>query len=404
LKGLDKFFLISGALVVVTTFLVRLLHTDGDVANVASLKSVFPQAERFLPQKDPLPHHQVLVKNWQTGDYELIGYCFDTAQIAPQVTGYGGLIHILMGMDLSGRLVGVKIEEHAETPFFVEGFKAPWFTQQFVGKGVGDPLEIGQDVDGLSGATLSSRAVVRGIRESLATMAATLLGMSQTRRVSPLPRERRWWWETIALLGLMVFCLAAFWRRKRRLRVVGLILGLGLVGFALNSSLSVVHIVNVLSLRFPPFPAHASWYLLLLFGVTTSLLVARLYCGWLCPFGALQELLKKVIPYRLRLSSHLHRRASRLRMVLLWLVLCLVLISGNQGLLRYEPFFTAFSLRGTGLMWASLILILGASLVIDRFWCRYFCVVGAALHLLGRLGLRKRRTSDGQDARVRGDF
>ena len=403
MRGLDKFFLISGALVIVTTCLVRQLHTDRDVENVASLKSVFPQAERFLSQRDPLPHQQALVKNWQTGGYELIGYCFDTAQIAPQVTGYGGLIHILVGMDLSGRLVGVKISEHAETPFFVEGFQEPWFTQQFVGKGMGDPLEIGQDVDGLSGATLSSRAVARGIRESLATMAATFLGVPRARSVR-LSRESRWWLEAMALLGLMAFCLAAFWRRKRRLRVVSLILGLGLVGFTLNSSLSVVHIVNVLSLRFPPFPAHASWYFLLLFGVTTSLLVARLYCGWLCPFGALQELLKKVMPYRLRLSSHLHRRASRLRVVLLWLVLCLVLISSNQGLLRYEPFSTAFGLRGTGLMWASLILILGASLVIDRFWCRYFCVVGAALHLLGRLGLRKRRASDGQDARVRGDF
>lgn len=90
MRGLDKFFLISGALVIVTTCLIRQLSTDGDGENVASLKSVFPQAERFLPKRDPLPHHQALVKNWKTGGYEIVGYCFDTAQIAPQVTGYGG--------------------------------------------------------------------------------------------------------------------------------------------------------------------------------------------------------------------------------------------------------------------------------------------------------------------------
>ena len=90
--------------------------------------------------------------------------------------------------------------------------------------------------------------------------------------------------------------------------------------------------------------------------------------------------------------------------MLLWLVICLVIISGNQELLRYEPFATIFSLRGTHLMWAFLILVLGASLVIDRFWCRYFCVVGAALHLLGRLGLRRKRRRVSENVEMTDDF
>jgi polyferredoxin len=202
----------------------------------------------------------------------------------------------------------------------------------------------------------------------------------------------------------MALSLVAFWRRKKGLRVVSLLLSLGIVGFYLNGSLSVVHLVNVINLRFPPFPAHASWYLLLLFGVVTALMVGRIYCGWLCPFGALQEFLKKLVPYRLRLSPAVHRTASRLRVLLLWLVICLVILSGSQEMLRYEPFAMAFSLRGTYLMWASLILILAASLVIDRLWCRYFCVVGMALHLLGKLGLRRKRRARSESAEMVGDF
>jgi len=403
LRGLDKFFLISGALVIVTSFVVRHLSTHGDLGESSSLKPVFPQADRFAPQKEPLPHYRVFAENWETGVDELIGYCFDTAVISPQVRGYGGPIHVLVGMDLSGHLVGIEIGQHSETPFFVKGFEEPWFTQQFVGKGQGDALRIGQDLDGLSGATISSKAVATGIRESLTSMTAALLGTARIHGGQVL-EEDSWSIDVAIMLGLMALIAVAYFGRKRRLRVVSLLLALGFLGFYLKSFLSVVHIVSLLSFRFPPFPAHAAWYLMVLFGALTALFVGRLYCGWLCPFGALQEFLKKLMPYRLRLSSNLHRRASWLRVVLLWLVLCLVFISGSRELLRYEPFFIAFNLKGTFLMWASLILILGASLVIDRFWCRYFCVVGAALHLLGKLGLRRRRSPAVRAEEMTGDF
>jgi len=403
LRGLDKFLLISGAFLIVANLAVRNLHRGEGGRELEFLKAVFPQAERFLPQTEPLPHYQALARNWQTGDAQLVGYCFDTAEIVPQVRGYGGLIHILVGLDLSGHLVGVEIGEHAETPFFVEGFQESWFTEQFVGKGVEDILVMGQDLDGLSGATISSRAVARGIREGLAIAMPALLRTTQAQREG-VSVVHRWWLEGGALLALMSLSLAAFWRRKRGLRVVSLILSLGIVGFYLNGSLSVVHLVNIINLRFPPFPVHAPWYLLLFFGVVTALMVGRIYCGWLCPFGALQEFLKKLVPYRLRLSPALHRTASRLRTLLLWLVICLVILSGSQEVLRYEPFAMAFSLRGTHLMWASLILILAASVVIDRFWCRYFCVVGMALHLLGKLGLRRKRCERSESVEMVGDF
>jgi polyferredoxin len=166
----------------------------------------------------------------------------------------------------------------------------------------------------------------------------------------------------------------------------------------------VVHIVNVLSLRFPPFLDHIAWYLVLLFGVATAVFLGRLYCGWVCPFGAVQELLKRIVPYRAHLSPNAHRSASQLRMVLLWLVVCLVIIGGSQEVLRYEPFAVAFGLRGTVLLWAILAVVLLASPIIDRFWCRYFCAVGASLHLLGKLGLRKSRSSSPSEEQVVGDF
>ena len=100
MRGLDKFLLISGAFLIVANLAVRNLPRNEDGRELESLKTVFPRAERFLPQTEPLPHYQALASNWQTGDAQLIGYCFDTAEIVPQVKGYGGLVHILVGMAL----------------------------------------------------------------------------------------------------------------------------------------------------------------------------------------------------------------------------------------------------------------------------------------------------------------
>jgi len=260
LRGLDKFLLMSGALVIVTSLTVRHLLPDEDAQQIASMKSVFPQAERFLPQNTPFPHHQAIARDWQTGDNRLLGYCFDTAEIAPRVRGFGGRMRIQVGVDLSGRLVGLEILDHNETPAYVVGLEEPWFLDQFVGKGVDHPLEMGRDLDALSGATITSRAVARAVREGLASVSSDLL---ETPRI---PRKGtavagEWWWEMGLLAALMILCLVAFLLRRGRWRPVTLLLGLILVGFYLNGSLSVVHLVDVLSLRFPPFPEHIIWYL-----------------------------------------------------------------------------------------------------------------------------------------------
>jgi len=403
LRGLDKFLLTSGALIIVASLTVRHLSSGASLEELSSLKAVFPQADRFVPQKEPCSHHQAIASNWQTGESRLVGYCFDTAQVVPQVRGFGDPIHILVGVDLDGTVVGMAIADHHETPAYAESLREPWFAQQFVGRRVGDAFQIGQDLNGISGATITSRAVARDVREGLAAMAG-LFPEGAAKRSEPPEADRDGWLKVSLLVVLMALCLVAFWRRKRALRPVSLVLGLALVGFYLNGSLSVVHIVNVLSLRFPSFSDHLMWYLVLLFGVATALFLGRLYCGWICPFGALQELFKKIVPYRVRPSPIVHRRASQLRKVLLWLVVCLVFIGGSQGVLRYEPFATAFGLRGTALMWAILAVVLLASLVIDRFWCRYFCAVGATLHLLGKLGLRKGRSSSPSGEQIMGDF
>ena len=127
------------------------------------------------------------------------------------------------------------------------------------------------------------------------------------------------------------------------------------------------------------------------------------FCGWLCPFGALQELLNHAAR-RLKVPQYavpwwLHERLRSLKF-LIFLGLFAVSL-GSTGLAyqvaEIEPFKTAIVLRFWREAWfvAWALLILAVGLFVERAWCRYLCPLGAALALPARLRqfewLRRRR-------------
>lgn len=94
--------------------------------------------------------------------------------IAPD--GYSGDIHLLIGIDINGRLTGVRVTEHRETPGlgdYIDRSKSPWI-EQFAGKSLRLPAsqqwEVTKDggaFDARAGATITPRAVVKAVRAAL---------------------------------------------------------------------------------------------------------------------------------------------------------------------------------------------------------------------------------------------
>ena len=90
--------------------------------------------------------------------------------------GYAGDIALLMGVDGSGRLLGVRVLAHAETPGLgdkIEPEKSHWI-DAFVGRSLGDPSEDrwgvrkdGGAFDQFTGATITPRGVVAAIKDGL---------------------------------------------------------------------------------------------------------------------------------------------------------------------------------------------------------------------------------------------
>jgi len=88
-----------------------------------------------------------------------------TVTVKPQ--GYGDKIEMLVGIDRLGKVSGVKVLNHRETAGLGANIVKPEFLGQFKGKSSKDPLEPKKDIEAITGATISSRAVCNGVKEAL---------------------------------------------------------------------------------------------------------------------------------------------------------------------------------------------------------------------------------------------
>ncbi|MEP1932399.1 MAG: 4Fe-4S binding protein [Roseibium sp.] len=208
--------------------------------------------------------------------------------------------------------------------------------------------------------------------------------------------------SAIGILTLVFFFQMQVTRNERFtfwFRIGFLTFTLVWLGWMENAQLSVVNVMAFFSALTTSF----SWdaflmdplVFLLWFSVAAALLFwgRGAYCGWLCPFGALQELTNRLaklarIP-QIEVPWGLHERLWPLKyMIFLGLFgLSLYSLDVAEHYAEIEPFKTAIILKFQR-AWPFVLFavaLLGAGLFIERFYCRYLCPLGAALAIPARL-------------------
>lgn len=171
MKQLIKFGLILGVICLTATLVLALtyqitrpkIEEKLRIEEEQALKEILPDAASFNKKAiDGIDYFEA------SKGKDLIGYC-----VRVTANGYNGFIRLMVGIDLNGIIKGVRILEHYETPGLGEkiseiklGEKDPWFLRQFVGKSA-KTVVIKKDIDAITGATISSRAVCEAINKTV---------------------------------------------------------------------------------------------------------------------------------------------------------------------------------------------------------------------------------------------
>ena len=161
--------------------------------------------------------------------------------------------------------------------------------------------------------------------------------------------------------AFIAFALVGFFRKSVKLKYVTLGLAVAYMGFTKSQLISVTDIFRVVDLNLPTFKYSVAWYIFAGFTIVSTVLWGRLYCGRICAFGALTQLMDATIPSRFRVEppAWLERRAGFVKYGLLAAVLVYYIVTRHTYVYRYVEPFWMFTLTATPLLWVMLAAAAG---------------------------------------------
>jgi spermidine synthase len=309
-------------------------------------------------------------------------YIFHTAPLS-NIPGYGGPIDLAVVMDPEGNLREVRVLESRETPSYL-ALVSGWM-EMFKGQNVLRPGAFAA-IDGVSGATITSNAILRTVQTASGRFAADVLGKTAPETPAPPPRQgpdKEFWW-------LLIFLAAALFLRIRPRpwpRRLLLLASVSVLGIWLNLQYSTQHVFTLLGGGL--VTGWTAAFLLVGALPVFAVLFGNVYCGYVCPFGALQELVGELRPARWNTDppKEIWRYARWVKYLLLFLVVALYAITRDYAVLSADPLTTVFSPASDRRMLFAAAGLLVLSIPYRRFWCRNLCPAGAFLALLGSLRL-----------------
>ena len=222
---------------------------------------------------------------------------------------------------------------------------------------------------------------------------------------------------TATLIFVFQDLIARRRRLYRALRIGFLGFTLGWLGFYAGGQLSIVNLAAYLQAPFTgtgitTFLLDPILFIVAAYVAVSLFLIGRgVFCGWLCPFGAMQELTNKAgqllhIP-QIKVSNTVQQRLWSVKYLVAIGVIGIYFASATLGdtASEIEPFKTAINVKFVR-EWPFVLYaaaLLAAGLFVERLYCRFLCPLGGSLAVMGRLHMfdwLKRRPACGTECRI----
>lgn len=321
----------------------------------------------------------------------------NTRLLAKDVQGYGGQVPLRIHIDKGGVVDSIEAEPNAESPDFFS--HASSLFGKWRGKTVDEAMA--EEVDAVTGATFSSRAIIANMKRGLAyakrhaelnkdskadffapDAASSALGAAGSADGLGAFASAMGWTlgSFVALLVAMLGAIVPLFVNNRRWHYVQLALNVVVLGLWTGTFLSYTLLMRFFSggINIATFGTIAAPFVMVWVAMLYPL-IGRPghYCANMCPFGSAQELAGKFTRRKLRLSPRLNRALNVFRNVLWGVLMVLMLTATWTAWMDYE-LFTAF-LYTSASAWviALAVLFLVLSVWVPRPYCRFVCPTGS---------------------------
>lgn len=302
----------------------------------------------------------------KNGNVEII----NTTILGEKILGYGGTVPLEIYVT-NGRIDSVKALPNNETAdvfrrLYEEGLMNAWN-----GRTVSEAATL--EVDGVSGATYSSNAVIGNVRAG-----ADYVSGIKMKRSTGIK-------DDISLIAALIVILAGaiiplVVKVKPRYRLILQILNVVILGFWAGVFIDYAMMLNFFAHGFSFSLAGLITIILLIVGLIYPVFnKPGHYCAWICPFGSLQELAGKIQKHKIKISPGVLKALDTIRSILWVVLLSLLFVGMGCQWIDYE-IFTGFLVKSAswvviGIGLAFVIL----SVFVNRPFCRFVCPTGTLL-------------------------
>ena len=324
---------------------------------------------------------------------QTVGYIFRTKDYTDDIHGYAGPIHMLSYVNSDGEIQNFTILESNETPTYLNRILNS--KDIFLGQNIFTNLEDYQ-LNAITGATMTSSAISRILYNAGTKFSATVSGSPKELREL---KKSDSIYSLLPLIILLLFTIAAIvlrYFKNRTLRYCFLSAVFIVLGVGFNIQYSIDQVLSLISFRLYMSYFNTFLFLCLIIPILI-ILFGNIYCGYICPFGAFQELLYNIIHFVLRklgltkqegnLNREIWRFGSSIKYIILFILVIIFVSLQNKNIAEETDilqYIFSFIYPPERILFFIIAIII-ISMVYKRFWCRVLCPPGAFLSLFNAI-------------------
>lgn len=289
----------------------------------------------------------------------------NTTALGKAIIGYGGTVPLKIYLK-DNKVDRVEALPNKETPDFFS--EASSLLDQWNGKTIDEALAL--KVDGVSGATFSSRAIIGNVQAGLRYAAQNAEKPSLSEKIDLSAKN---------IAGIIVVLMAAIvplFYKKKRYRMVQMVLNIGILGFWCGTFLSYSLFVGYMSNGIHVLTSLIAVIMLVMAFVYPLFGKKNYYCVNVCPYGALQELAGKTKIKKWKLSARTVAYLTTFRKVLWGLLMAMMLAGVGFEWMDYEVFSAFIMTSASVVVLCMAVVFFILSLFVPRPYCRFVCPTG----------------------------